>query len=719
MAPIRLLLVEDNEADAELVLREVRTAGLEVEHRRVESAADLADALQEFWSAILCDYTLPGWDGLAALGQVRNSVADVPFLFVSGTIGEEVAVAAMRAGADDYLLKDNLKRLGPALIRELQAHEDRLRAREAESARARTESRYAQVLHTAADAIISIGLDQRIQTFNRGAERIFGYEPSEVLGHDLGILVPERMREKHRSVVADFLAGEPGDSSGAEHADVVALRKDGTEFPAQTTLSLARDGSDFVATAILRDMSGVRKSEERIRFLAHFDQLTELPNRILFRDRLENACLDAKRRDRRVAVAVLDLDRFKIVNDTWGHNAGDELLAGVASRLTGSLRAGDTVARMGGDEFGVILADLAADEDAGRIIEMVIRALRYPIMTSGGPQSTTASAGVTLFPVDGRDQESLLTNADLAMYRAKRAGGDRLEFYQPEMTVRERDRAELESHLVHSLRVGGLSAQFQPQIEIATGRVVGCEALARWEHPVRGFVPPADFVHAAENSGQIALLDHQILKQGLQAAVEWNEGACPVPVGVNVSLTELLQPDYPERVLAALDDEGIDPGLLRLEVPEAELQDQAPRAMTSIWELERAGVRFAIDGFGANYSNLSRLRHSPFRTLKIAKCLVRALPDDTEAAAIVSAIMTAADRLGLQVIGVGADSEEQLDALAELGCGVVQGFALARPMWPTECLNFVRAARSVGGAAGLPQDVASPVGDPPQDEQQI
>lgn len=717
MAPIRLLLIEDNEADAELVLREVHTAGLEVEHRRVESAAGLAAALQESWSAVLCDYTLPGWDGLAALGQVRNTAADVPFLFVSGTIGEEVAVAAMRAGADDYLLKGNLKRLGPALVRELQAHEDRVRAREAEAARARTESRYSQVLHTAADAIISIGVDQRIQTFNRGAERIFGYTPAEVLGHDLGTLVPERMREKHRSVVADFLAGEPGDSSGAEHADVVALRKDGSEFPAQTTLSLARDGSEIVATAILRDMSGVRKSEERIRFLAHFDQLTELPNRILFRDRLNNACLDANRRDRRVAVAVLDLDRFKIVNDTWGHSAGDELLAGVASRLTGSLRAGDTVARIGGDEFGVILADLAADEDAGRIIELVIRALRYPIMTSGGPQSTTASAGVTLFPIDGRDQESLLTNADLAMYRAKRAGGDRLEFYQPEMTVRERDRAELESHLLHSLHVGGLSAQFQPQIELASGRVVGCEALARWEHPVRGFVPTADFVHAAENSGQIAVLDEQILRQGLQAAADWNESTCPIPVGVNVSLTELLQPDYPERVLTALSDAGLAAGLLRLEVPEGELQEQAPRAMASIWELEQAGVTFAIDGFGANYSNLSRLRHSPFRTLKIDKSLVRALPDDRESAAIVSAVVTLAQRLGLQVIGVGADTEEQLDALAELGCGVVQGFALAQPMWPADCANFVRAARSIGASSRFPQDVDAIVGRPSEDEQ--
>lgn len=717
MAPLRLLLVEDNEADAELVLREVRSAGLEVEHRRVESAAGLADALAESWSAILCDYTLPGWDGLAALGQVRNTAADVPFLFVSGTIGEEVAVAAMRAGADDYLLKDNLKRLGPALVRELHAHEDRMRAKEAEAARARTESRYAQVLHTAADAIISIDAHQLIQTFNRGAERIFGYDAGAVLGRDLGMLVPERMRDKHRHVVADFLAGKPGDCSGAEHADAVALRADGTEFPAQTTLSLACDGSELVATAILRDMSGVRKSEERIRFLAHFDQLTQLPNRILFRDRLESACLDAKRRSRKVAVAVLDLDRFKVVNDTWGHGVGDELLAGVASRLTGSLRAGDTVARIGGDEFGVILADLAADEDAGRILEIVIGALRYPVMTTGGPQSTTASAGVTLFPVDGRDQESLLTNADLAMYRAKRAGGDGFEFYQPDMTTRERGRAELESHLLHSLRMGGLSAQFQPQIELATGRVVGCEALARWEHPERGFVPTADFVHVAELSGQIANLDDQILRRGLQAVAVWNDGALPVSVGVNVSMTELLQPDYPARVLSSLCDEGIDPGLLRLEIPEGELQDQSPRAMASIWELQKAGVAFAIDGFGANYSNLSHLRHSPFRILKIDKSLVRALPDDSECAAIVSAVVTMAKRLGLEVIGVGADTEAQLDALAELGCGVVQGFALAQPMWPTECANFVRAAQSVGGSPRLPQDIPSTVGHPPEDEE--
>lgn len=389
--PVRLLMIEDDPVDAELIIREIKSAGLTADCHRIDTEDALIHALQDPWSAVLCDYRLPGWDGLSALRRVRRTVDDLPFIFVSGSIGEDVAVAAMRAGADDYLLKGNLRRLGPALAREIQAFEDRQRGRETEQARRLTELRYGQVLETAADAIISVDREQRIRTFNRGAERIFGYNSDEVLGREMTILLPERYRAGHRALIAAFLAGET-DSRPPDHAEITGLRRNGTEFPGQTTLSRSGEGPDLIATTILRDVTGIKQSEERIRFLAHFDALTHLPNRILFRERLEVAAVDAGRKDRRVGVAVLDLDRFKVVNDTRGHSAGDQMLMAVAARLTGAVRAGDTVARLGGDEFGVIMADLAADDDAGPIIDGVIESLRLPLTTDSASYYTTGSA---------------------------------------------------------------------------------------------------------------------------------------------------------------------------------------------------------------------------------------------------------------------------------------------------------------------------------------
>lgn len=688
---VRILLIEDDPVDAELIVREIKSAGLQADCHRIDTEEQLVHALQDPWDGVLCDYRLPGWDGLAALRRVRRTVDDLPFIFVSGSIGEDVAVAAMRAGADDYLLKGNLRRLGPALTREIQAHEDRQRGRETEQARQLTELRYGQVLETAADAIISVDRDHRIRTFNRGAERTFGFNAEQVMGRDMSILLPERLRDQHYQMISTFLSGTLGDSRPPDHAEIVGLRRDGSEFPAQTTLSRSGEGADLMATAILRDVTGIRQSEERIRFLAHFDPLTHLPNRILFRERLEVAALDAGRKDRRVGVAVLDLDRFKIVNDTRGHSAGDQMLMAVAARLTGAVRAGDTVARLGGDEFGLIMADLAEDEDAGPIVDGVIHSLRLPLSTEGASYSTTGSAGVTIYPGDGRDPETLMANADLAMYRAKRTGGDRYEFYRPEMTVRERDRAEMEEDLGHALRSKSLLVQYQPQVSLNGGHVVGVEALARWVHPVRGSVPAMDFVRAAEECGLISSLGQEVLRQSVAAAAEWQATlGGPVVVAVNASAAELVQPDYPDRVLATLAEFGVPASSLQVEVTEGDLADESRPATLAMKRLEDHGVTFAIDDFGTGYSNLSRLKQLPVRMLKIDRSLVQDLPDDQEDLAIVAAVITMAHRLGLTTLAEGAETHEQVELLGALGCDVVQGFALAHPMWPSDCLEFLR-----------------------------
>lgn len=692
----RILLIEDDPADAELLQRLIRNSGIRAVFHRVDCRADLIDALENDWTVVLCDFTLPGWNGLQALELVRQRSGDIPFIFVSGSIGEDVAVRAIRAGADDYLLKDNLRRLAPALTREVQAHRTRSHAREADHARLLAEQQYGRVVESAADAIITVGPDQLIRTFNRGAERTFGRPAADMIGRPLDLLVPERMRATHRGLVQRFLDGEFGDVTDPDHADVVAVRADGTEFPAQTTLSLAGEGPDMVATAILRDVTAVRESEERIRFLAHFDSLTQLPNRVLFRERLEMATLEARRKGRQVGLVVLDLDRFKSVNDSRGHTAGDALLRAVAGRLSGVVRTDDTVARLGGDEFGVVLADLATESDAGRLVGQLIESLRIPLTAGGSQHMSTGSAGVTLFPADGDDAERLLSNADMAMYRAKRRGGDRFEFYRPEMTVREQRRAEMERDLADAVRRDGLTVQFQPQVRLSDSQVIGCEALARWSHPTRGAVPPTEFIRIAEEAGLIGSVGKEVMRIAMTSAASW-PGASDVRLGVNTSVRELIQPDYVDAVLDTLAAAQLDPARLELELTEGDLQEEHRPVIQAMRRFAQAGVRFAIDDFGTGYSNLSRLRQLPFRTLKIDKSLIDGIPGDREALAIAGAVVTMASHLGLQSLAEGAERPEQVEALADLGCEVIQGFALARPMWATDLVEYLKD-RSVGGA---------------------
>lgn len=688
---LRVLLIEDDAADAELVQRMIRTGGVTATFHRVTSEAELLRALEQTWSAVLCDFTLPGWNGLQALPVVRRYAGDVPFIFVSGSIGEEVAVQAMRAGANDYLLKNNLKRLAPALTRELAAHSDRIRHREAERARELTEQQYGRVLESAADAIITIGPDQLIRSFNRGAERTFGRRAEDMIGRPLDVLVPERMRATHGRLVRKFLEGDLGDFTSPDHTEVVGLRADGTEFPAQTTLSRAGEGPDLIATAILRDVTAARESEARIRFLAHFDSLTQLPNRVLFRERLEVAIAESKRKGRPVGVVVLDLDRFKAVNDTRGHTAGDELLRAVAGRLSGVVRADDTVARLGGDEFGVVLADLSSELDAGRLVGQLVGSLRLPLSALGGLQLNTASAGVTLFPADGVDPERLLSNADMAMYRAKRRGGDRFEFYQPEMTAREQRRADMERDLGEAVHRAELSVQFQPQIRLSDGQVVGCEALARWNHQARGLVPPSEFIPIAEEAGLIGAVGKEVMRMAMTMAAEWGRTNPDTRLALNTSVRELTQPDYVDQVLAALAETGLDPHLLELELTEGDLQDEQRPAVEAMRRFGEAGVAFAIDDFGTGYSNLSRLRQLPFRKLKIDRSLISGIPEDDDVVAIVAAVVTMARHLGLQTLAEGAETSDQVRVLKEMGCDIIQGFALARPMWAADLRGFLNA----------------------------
>ena len=690
--PLKLLLIEDSIDDADLTVRHLRSEGLTIDARRIDNRKHLHEAMTSDWDAVLCDFSLPGWDGMAALKEIREISPDLPFLFVSGTIGEDVAVTAMRSGANDYILKKDLRRLTPALVREIDARGFKRRADKSDRARELSDARYEQVVATAADAIITVDREQIIRSFNMGAESIFGFATADVLGRPLETLIPLRLREMHRKHVAAFLDSATNQRAMNMRGDVFGLRSDGTEFPAQASISKAGDGDDVVCTAILRDITDMKKAEERIRFLAHYDPLTVLPNRILFRERLEQAVTHAVRDRRFVGVLLLDLDRFKVVNDTRGHAAGDELLVAVGQRLMSALRSGDTVARLGGDEFGIILDDLAKPEYAQRLADTILQTLHQPLATGAALIHTSGSIGLTISPLDGEDPHALLTNADLAMYRAKDAGGDQVIRYFEAMSQRERERADLESDLLDGLHGGEFTVAYQPQVRISDRRTVRLEALARWPHRKRGNVPPDQFIQVAEDAGLINLLGMAVLVQCCRDAHLFkNTNGERVKIAINVSASQLRLPEFATQFLNTITQFGHSPQDFEVEITETVFADDELHFHQAISTFETAGVALAIDDFGTGFSNLNRLRQLPVAALKLDISLIRGLPGTRDERAIAEAAIAMSKHLGFESVAEGVETYAQLDFLRDIGCDSAQGFLFSRPLSADDTVTWLKS----------------------------
>jgi diguanylate cyclase (GGDEF)-like protein/PAS domain S-box-containing protein len=460
--PLKVLLVEDSEEDALLLLRELQRGEFIPQSARVDTPEALLDSLQRVdWDVVFTDFTMPRFSGVDALRLVRDHGYEMPVIFVSGTIGEDMAVEAMRTGANDYLMKGHLKRLLPVLERELADARTRLERRREGERRREMEARYGHVLATMPDAIISTDARQVITVFNRGAEQIFGYTAQEILGKSLDVLIPEHLRQAHRAHVRAFQSAPVAAKGMGERQEISGRRKDGSQFPARASISKLAVDHGLAYTVILNDITLQKQNEERIRYLAHYDVLTGLPNRVLFTDRLEQAIAEAERRKRIVGLILLDLDRFKTINDSLGHGAGDTLLRNVAQRLVGCVRRDDTVARLGGDEFAVILADVAQPGDVARIARMILDGFSAPFTVMTRELYMGASLGISLYPLDGQEIDVLLQNADVAMYRVKESGRSAYQFYEAEMTERSVCRLALENDLRRAVERGELHLLFQ------------------------------------------------------------------------------------------------------------------------------------------------------------------------------------------------------------------------------------------------------------------
>lgn len=999
---LRVLIVEDSEDDARLALRALRRGGFDVSYRRVQTAVELKAALAEGpWDAILSDFNMPGFTGMAALEIFRATGLDIPFIIVSGAIGEEIAVAAMKAGASDYIMKQNLARLAPALERELKETQNRAAGQRAGEERALAlaevqklsraieqspisvvvtdrngiteyvNPRFCQVsgysrhevigqnqrivqsgqtpietyralwstilgggewrgeilnrrkngelywerqvispitdaegnishfigvkediseqkrgeeelrrlnrtlalirecnqvlVHAANETALLEGVCQRIAEGNdfvgvwagvaehdaarrvrpaamsgiedaalraainditwgdavtgrgptgtaiRGgqtvvvrdihdtrhlpwrdisarlginsaislplkaggatfgaitmyAQRADAFDDTEVgllteLADDLayGLVALREAAERRRVerelslrqhavdsssngiMITDtsspemplvyvnpaferitgyaasevvgrnprFLAGEDRDQIGL--AEIRAAlrenqparsvlrnyRKDGSLFWNELSLAPVCDAAGRAThfIGIIDDVTERVNYEMQLEHQANHDALTGLANRNLLGDRIEQAITYARRAERLVAVMLLDLDRFKVVNDSLGHGTGDALLKVVAQRLNACVRPGDTVARLGGDEFVVVMADVAHENDVAPLVRNLLDSLANDMDINGHEVAATASVGIALYPRDG-DAASLLKNADVAMYRAKELGRNSFQFYTPEMNSRTLQRLELETGLRRALERNELELFYQPKVELRNGQVVSAEALIRWRHPQLGMVAPADFIPLAEETGLIVPIGEWVIGTACEQLKAWQKEGLPnISVAVNLSARQFEEEDLPRVVAQALRLNEVDAHCLELEVTESAVMRDPERTAATLRELKQVGVRLSLDDFGTGYSSLNYLKRFPIDTLKIDQSFVRDITTDPDDAAIAMAVISLAHSLRRRVVAEGVETEAQLNYLRRHDCDEIQGYYFSRPVPAAEFAALLREGR--------------------------
>jgi diguanylate cyclase (GGDEF)-like protein/PAS domain S-box-containing protein len=466
----------------------------------------------------------------------------------------------------------------------------------------------------------------------------------------------------------------------------------------ETTLRQMQGASGEATTEVLcisRDISERKRMEERLHQLARTDHLTNIPNRFLLAERFAGGLAQARREGSLLAMLMIDIDRFKNINDSLGHGMGDALLKLVASRLKSCIRDCDTLARWGGDEFVLLLPGLQDSDTAITVSQRCLDALKKPFVVEGQSLRVTASIGISAAPNSSAESEALLRNADTAMYRAKARGGDCFVMYTAEMSEGARSRLSMENELFHAIERGQLLLHYQPLISAKTGKLSGVEALIRWKHPEYGLVPPGEFIPIAEETGLIAAIGEWVLRSACTQMDSWYRRGLPrIPISVNVSSRQFRQDSLANTVKAVLDDTGFDPNLLELELTESLLMDDLSRSKTILAELKTLGVSIALDDFGTGYSSLSYLRGFQLDTLKIDRTFTSELMTSEANASIVRATIGLAKGLRLKTVAEGVETRAQADFLAKHGCDVLQGFLFARPMEPEAFLSFARASHT-------------------------
>jgi diguanylate cyclase (GGDEF)-like protein/PAS domain S-box-containing protein len=545
------------------------------------------------------------------------------------------------------------------------------------------------ILESTAEAIYGIDLEGRCTFCNPACLRLLGYKHSdELLGKNMHDLI-HHSRSNERKLPEEecriFRAFKTGQEIHVD--DEVLWKADGTSFPAEYWSYPQRKGEDIVeAVVTFIDITERKAAEEQIRSLAYYDTLTGLPNRILLQDRLAQALAGASRHQDKVALLFLDLDHFKVINDSLGHSVGDLLLKQVAERLKQETREQDTVSRLGGDEFVVVLSGIRQIADSAVTAERIMNAMTSEFVIQGHSLNVGCSLGISIFPDDGRDGEILVKHADAAMYCAKENGRNDFQFFTQNMNANLVQQLTLENSMRLALQKKEFFLMYQPQLDLTTGEISGVEALIRWQDPKSGLVAPNDFIPIAENSGLIIPIGEWVLHTACAQARKWqDEGLPAVPVAVNVSAMQFRHRGFLELVRRVLHETGLPPPYLELELTESLILSNADLMLSKLKELKGMGVKLAIDDFGTGYSSFSYLRHFRVHKLKIDRSFVRDVCSDSDDAAITGAIISVAKSLNLKVIAEGVENKEQISFLREHNCDEIQGYYFSKPLSPDEC----------------------------------
>jgi len=686
-----LLVVEDNPGDARLI-REMfdEQEAHRTEFTHVECMSDAERHLKDNQvDIILLDLGLPDAQGLEAVRRVRKAAPRTPLVVLTGLDDESLATQALQDGAQDYLVKGQID--ARSLLRSLRYAVER-KAMEEELF---VEQERAQVtLNSIGDAVACTDISGNISFLNFVAEKMTGWTLVEAIGHPM----PEILRivdAVTREIISNPMEIETGQKTSLHlPPNSVLIRRDGFEIPIEDSVAPIHDrqGKSTGAVIVFRDVSVTRAMELQMAHLAQHDFLTGLPNRMLFSDRVRQAIAVAPRHLKKVAVLFLDLDGFKHINDSLGHAVGDKLLQSISKRLVNCVRGADTVSRQGGDEFVVLLSEMEKSEDAAITARRMLHAVAKAHSVEVHDLHVTASIGVSVYPDDGMDSETLIKNADTAMYQAKENGRQSYQFFKPAMNVRAVERQSIEESLRTALQRNEFSVHYQPKINIQTGRISGAEALLRWTHPTQGAISPSRFIPVAEDCGLILPIGNWVLREACKQARAWMDAKLPLgTMAVNISAMEFRDDRFLSGIFKVLDETLLDPRYLELELTESVLMKHAESTKSILNALRAKGIQLAVDDFGTGYSSLSYLRKFSIDAIKIDQSFIRQIttaPDDTT---IVTAMIGMGRSLKLRVVAEGVETQKELDFLKVHQCEEAQGYYFSPPVPPQQFAQLLKA----------------------------
>jgi diguanylate cyclase (GGDEF)-like protein/PAS domain S-box-containing protein len=681
-------MLEDRPADAELVVHELKRGGYESDVTRVDDEASYQAALSEDWDLILADFNLPAYDAVSALREMIRREIDVPFIIVSGSIGEDVAVAAVREGAADYLLKDRLGRLGSAVEQALAQRAARVERDKVARELHESQERFRRVFEEGAVGMATAGPDDRYIDVNDAFCQMLGYSKGEVIRLGIRDVTHPEDFEATAEMSRRMFAGE----LATFRAEKRYLKKTGEVVWVQLSMSLVHGdgGEPLYSIGVMQDVTERKRAEQEMQFLALHDTLTGLPNRTLFTDRLQQAILTASRDSSSFGLLVMDMDRFKEVNDSLGHQSGDLLLQQMAARVRSALRQSDTVARLGGDEFGVLPFGVPDVQGSVLAAQKILGTKDLPFTLGEATVEVGMSIGVAQYPEHGRDAETLMRRADVAMYVAKRTKSGHA-VYSPEQDEHSAGRLALMGELRQAIRSHQLLLHYQPKVDFRTGHTDGVEALVRWQHPTNGLLGPDQFIPLAEQTDLMTMLARYVMSEALQQLEAWHRVGIDLNIAVNLSAANLLEATLPEMAQELLQNYGLPPSVLTVEITESAIM--VAQADRTVRRLRDMGIGISIDDFGTGYSSLSYLKTLPVSEIKIDRSFVKDMAVDTDDAAIVQPTIDLGHNLRIKVVAEGVEDETTWRMLSLLGCDYAQGWFISKALPAVELEEWLRTSK--------------------------